>query len=67
MAVVKANGYGHGLAWVARALDHADAFGVSSMEEGIQLREAGITRPICLLEGFFARDELPLLAQPLYS
>ncbi|MGE5242262.1 MAG: alanine racemase [Bacteroidota bacterium] len=63
MAVVKANGYGHGLAWVARALDGADAFGVSSMEEGIQLREAGITPPICLLEGFFTRDELPLLAK----
>ncbi len=63
MAVVKANGYGHGLAWVARTLNDADAFGVSSTEEGIQLREAGITRPICLLEGFFAPDELPLLAR----
>ena len=63
MAVVKANGYGHGLAWVARALTDANAFGVSSMEEGIQLREADITQPICLLEGFFTPDELPLLAK----
>jgi len=64
MAVVKADGYGHGLAWVARTLsDHVDAFGVSSMEEGIQLREAGIAHPICLLEGFFSADELPLLAK----
>ena len=63
MAVVKANGYGHGLAWVARILNDADAFGVSSMEEGIQLREAGVAQPICLLEGFFTPDELPLLAR----
>ena len=63
MAVVKANGYGHGLAWVARTLHEADAFGVSSMEEGIQLREAGIAQPICLLEGFFTSDELSLLAK----
>ncbi|MDH3514816.1 MAG: alanine racemase [Gammaproteobacteria bacterium] len=64
MAVVKANGYGHGLAWVARTLgDSADAFGVSSVDEGLQLREAGVTRPICLLEGFFSADELPLLSR----
>jgi alanine racemase len=64
MAVVKANGYGHGLAWVARTLkDSVDAFGVASVEEGIQLREAGISEPVCLLEGFFSSDELPLLAK----
>lgn len=64
MAVVKANGYGHGLTWVAKSLEaDADAFGVSSVEEGAQLREAGITRPICLLEGFFTPDELALLAK----
>jgi alanine racemase len=64
MAVVKADAYGHGLVWTARILDRAvDAFGVSSMEEGIQLRAAGIAQPICLLEGFFAADELSLLAQ----
>lgn len=64
MAVVKANGYGHGLAWVARTLrESTDAFGVSSIEEGLQLRAAGITQPVCLLEGFFTADELPLLSQ----
>ncbi len=61
MAVVKANAYGHGASWVARTLSGADAFGVSSMEEGVELREAGITQPICLFEGFFAADELPML------
>jgi alanine racemase len=64
MAVVKANGYGHGLAWVAQTLgESADAFGVSSIEEGVQLRLAGVTRPVCLLEGFFTADELPLLSK----
>lgn len=64
MAVVKANGYGHGLAWVARTLGKsADAFGVSSVEEGMQLRQAGIIQPVCLLEGFFSADELPLLSR----
>ena len=63
MAVVKANGYGHGLAWAARTLAAADAFGVASAEEGAALRESGVTRPICLLEGFFDAAELPLLAR----
>jgi alanine racemase len=64
MAVVKANGYGHGLVWVARTLgESADAFGVSSLEEAQLLRAAGISRPICLLEGFFTADELPRIAE----
>lgn len=68
MAVVKANGYGHGLAWVVRTLSEStDAFGVSSIEEGLQLRAAGITQPVCLLEGFFTSDELPLLSQQRFE
>ncbi len=65
IAIVKANGYGHGLLWVAKTLAdaRADAFGVASVEEGLVLREEGIAKPICLLEGFFGPDELPLLAQ----
>ncbi len=63
MAVIKANGYGHGLSWVANALSDADAFGVSSVEEGLALRQAGVKLPVCLLEGFFTADELPLLAE----
>ena len=63
MAVVKANAYGHGLSWAAKILEDADAFGVASVEEGMELRAAGVTRPICLLEGFFAADEIPLLGR----
>ena len=48
MAVVKANGYGHGAVPVARAAlsGGADLLGVADVREGIQLREAGIRAPI---------------------
>ena len=59
MAVVKANGYGHGIVAVANALDNADGFGVASLEEAMVLRDAGISRPIAALEGFFEASELP--------
>ena len=46
-AVVKADGYGHGGEEVARHIqDIADGFCVAIMEEGIELRIAGITKPI---------------------
>jgi alanine racemase len=55
MAVVKADAYGHGAARCAGALEQAGAdwFGVALVEEGIQLRAAGITRPVFLLGGFW--------------
>ncbi|TBW56188.1 alanine racemase [Marinobacter halodurans] len=53
MAVVKADGYGHGLEPVARALaDQAGRFAVACLEEAERLREAGIRQPIVLLQGF---------------
>jgi alanine racemase len=58
MAVIKANAYGHGLVNVARALGSADAFAVARVDEGLILREAGITTPTVLLEGVFDRDQL---------
>lgn len=58
IAMVKANAYGHGIVRVAQALAGADALGVASLEEGITLREAGITQPIVLMEGLFYPDEL---------
>lgn len=61
MAVVKANGYGHGLKYVAKAAFGADAFGVARIEEALQLRAAGIVKPILLLEGFYSSGDLPIL------
>jgi alanine racemase len=57
MAVIKANAYGHGAVPVARALPQADAFALASVEEAVQLRDAGIAVPLVLLEGMFAADE----------
>ncbi len=55
MAVVKAGAYGHGAVECSRALEavNADWFGVALAEEGIELREAGIARPIFCLGGFW--------------
>jgi alanine racemase len=51
MAVVKADGYGHGLERVARAFDEADAFGVACIADGQRLRAAGVVRRIVVLSG----------------
>ncbi len=53
MGVVKADAYGHGLIPAARALAGAgaDYLGVASLEEGLALREAGLTLPVALLLG----------------
>jgi len=60
MAVVKADGYGHGLEWVAGVLEEggANAFGVVCIEEGVRLRDAGVRAPIFILQGFFREEEL---------
>ncbi|MDR0563770.1 MAG: alanine racemase [Azoarcus sp.] len=58
-AVVKSNAYGHGAVACARALaEEADGFAVAFLEEAITLREAGIKKPILLLEGVFEPEEL---------
>ena len=51
LAIVKADGYGHGAATVAGQLqkDGADWFGVATMEEALDLRRQGIYRPILVL------------------
>jgi len=64
LAVVKADAYGHGAVRCAAALEpEADGFAVACIEEALALREAGITAPILLLEGFFDAAELPLILQ----
>lgn len=63
MAVVKANGYGHGLLRVASALGEADGFAVLGINEAIALREAGFQQKLLLLEGLFDPRELPLALQ----
>lgn len=63
MAVVKANAYGHGVVFVSSAIEqNVDCFGVARLEEALKLRSNGITKPILLLEGFFAERDLPIIA-----
>lgn len=61
MAVVKADGYGHGLERVARALQGADAFGVAALSDAERIRAAGLSQPIVLLSGFDEPDDLSQL------
>jgi len=60
MAVVKADAYGHGGVPIASNLERlgADSFGVAFAEEGIALREGGITRPILILGGIYHGEAL---------
>ena len=55
LCMVKANGYGHGATEISPTLARAgaDAFGVATLEEAVQLREAGIQAPLIVLAGVF--------------
>ena len=76
MAVLKADAYGHGLVPVARKLADlgVDFFGVAFLEEGIQLRQAGIEAPVLVLGGLvgyqvkhFLDYHLDITASSLYK
>lgn len=58
MAVVKANGYGHGMVEVARFFEQlgADYLGVAVLEEGVLLRQAGIKIPILVMGGILGNQ-----------
>ena len=57
--MVKADAYGHGAVPCARVLERegVQMLGVALVEEGLQLRKAGITAPILVLAGTFADAE----------
>lgn len=61
MAVVKADGYGHGAIPVAETAlkNGADFLGVARVEEGIHLRRSGITAPPILIFGYITPDDAP--------
>jgi len=63
MPVVKADAYGHGAAHVAKRLaaEGARVFAVAVVEEGLELRRAGILQQI-LVMGWIGEDQLPALA-----
>jgi alanine racemase len=57
-AVVKADAYGHGLDRVTPGLVAADGFAVIEFDAAIRIRDAGISKPVLMLEGFFGEGEL---------
>jgi alanine racemase len=67
LCVVKADAYGHGAAHCARALEEEGAlwFGVSSADEGVCLRQAGITGRILLMAGFWRGEQQAILEHDL--
>lgn len=58
MAVIKADGYGHGLLPVAHALATAEAFALARPEEALQLRAAGLRQRLVLLGTLLDRELL---------
>lgn len=66
-AVLKADAYGHGAPAVARTLERSgvDGFCVALLEEGIELREAGIRAPIIVMGGYYGRAWGDLMAHRL--
>jgi len=62
-AVVKADAYGHGLMRAVTTLVAADGYALLDLEDAVQLRDAGITSPILLLEGVFEPEDLGAVAE----
>lgn len=72
--VLKADAYGHGAPAVARTLERAgiDGICVALLEEGIELRDAGIRAPILIMGGYYgdawsevlARNLTPVVYEP---
>lgn len=62
MVIVKADAYGHGAVAVSKALENGivDAYGVAIIEEAIELRKAGITKPILIL-GYTPKEQFDLV------
>jgi alanine racemase len=67
LVCVKADAYGHGLIPVAKRLEFlgVDWLGVASIDEGVALRDAGITRPILILGLVLSKDIAPVFKYKL--
>ena len=60
--VCKANGYGHGLENAVRGFADADGVVILDIEDAVRLRKLGWTRRILMIEGFFDREDLRIIA-----
>lgn len=65
-SVIKADAYGHGAVAVARALEPlSNALAVSLVEEGLELRAAGVRAPIVVLSAAYNRHQTQVLEERL--
>jgi alanine racemase len=62
-AVVKANAYGHGTLRAAEAFAAADGLALLDLDDAVRLREAGVRKPILLLEGVFGPEDVAVVAE----
>jgi alanine racemase len=60
-AVVKANAYGHGLAFGMKGFADAEGLALIEPDAAVRLREMGWTKPVLLLEGFFEPADLAVV------
>jgi len=68
MAVIKADAYGHGsvpIAWEMEELSYVHGYGVASVEEAMQLRNANIRKPILVLGYTFPYSYETLINQEI--
>lgn len=68
IAVIKTDGYGHGAVEIGKLLEKKEdifGFAVATVEEGIQLRKAGMKKPILLLGAVFEEQQEELFAWSL--
>lgn len=61
VAVIKANGYGHGICEIAKELP-LSTLAVACVDEAVQLRASGVDNPIVVLEGAFSVEEARIAA-----
>ncbi|WP_189398754.1 alanine racemase [Arenicella chitinivorans] len=58
MAIIKSDGYGHGMQLAADALNDADEFGVTCQDDAERLRRHGVSKPLTLLSGRYTAPQL---------
>lgn len=58
MAIIKSDGYGHGMELAADALHDADEFGVTCQDDAERLRNHGVNKPLTLLSGRYSTAQL---------
>ena len=62
-AIIKANAYGHGLIKTAETLTDAESFGVTDVYEALQLKQAGCSKPIIVLQGLMGKEDIALVLE----